>query len=92
MFVLRVNIYSAGSSCVRSGTPTIVDNGIGGSVPWTNWYGEIPVVRDTVMLRLNTVGGNQSPQAPWFSPRVTARSNRLSVPKVRSICALLLGL
>ena len=64
MFVLRVNIYSAGSNCVFSGTPTIVDNGIGGSVPCTSWYGEIPVVLETVMLRLNTVGGNQSPQVP----------------------------
>ena len=85
MLVLRVSIYSAGSNGAFSGTPTIVANGIGGSVPCTSWYSEIPVVLETVMLRLNTVGGSQSPQAPWFNPRVVARSNRLSVPKVRSI-------
>ena len=33
MFVLSVNMYSAGSSGVRSGNPTIVAKGIGGSVP-----------------------------------------------------------
>ena len=33
------------------------------------------------MLRLNTVGGNQSPQASWFSPLVTALSNQFEGPE-----------
>ena len=89
--VLSVNIYSAGSSGSLSGNQTRAVRGIGGSRLWTSWYGDILVVRDTVMFTLKVTGASQFDQAFWFSPRVTALSSRLMVPNDLSICALLRG-
>ena len=85
-------MYSAGSNGSLSGSPTRAVSGTGGSCPCTSWYGDIPVVLDTVMFTLKTTGANQFVHAVWFSPLVTARSSRLIVPKDLSIWALLLGL
>ena len=92
MVVLRVNMYSAGSKGSLSGSPTRAVSGTGGSRPCTSWYGDIPVVLDMVMFRLNTTGVNQFVHAVWFSPLVTALSSCLIVQKDISIWALLLGL
>ena len=91
MVVLSVNIYSAGSNGSLSGNPTRAVSGIGGSRPWTSWYGDIPVVLDMVMFTLKVTGASQFDHTFWFNPRVTAQS-RLMVPKDLSICALLRGL
>ena len=59
MVVLSVNIYSAGSNGSLSGKPTRAVSGIGGSRPWTSWYGDIPVVLDMVMFTLKVTGASQ---------------------------------
>ena len=92
MVVLRVNMYLAGSKGSLAGSPTRAISGTGGSRPCTSWYGDIPVVLDTVMFRLNTTGVNQFVHVVWFSPLVTALSSCLIVLKDLLIGALLLGL